>query len=56
MPSWKPKFNLELSIVYKTLSGAILTIAIFYNQWQQPEYIENNGSYENNNRHLVKEL
>lgn len=32
----------------KDLSRAIQSIAIFYYQWQQPEYIEKGDSYENN--------
>lgn len=36
------------NVSYKRLSRAIQSIAIFYYQWQQPEYIEKGGSYENN--------
>lgn len=31
------------NVSYKRLSGAIQSIAIFYYQWQQPEYIEKGG-------------
>lgn len=39
---------MTVSISYKTLNRAIWSIAIFYHQWQQPEYIEKRIPHENN--------